>query len=376
MLLLEAQPVGDHDLLHQLRMLSERYVREGLDPNEQAELRQLIQLDTVSHALAAVRQGTTRSACRFPDRYDQDGTPLALHLGELRELTFILAAKSALEAEDGHIQEAWNFATTELRFTDALRTEHPYALRQLTRVVLIRVACRNIRRLCDGSIPSEQQQDLLDTHLKSLDDISPLELTADAERLLGERDFDHDELWQVEWDYIYRPRYEPDKLLQLLVFRLKFKPLVLADHAAYLRLLHAYARILEHPYDPNEADAFEKVYDEIVPGHPLTAKFAPSLGLLRERYLSMIAETRVTRLGLALLRYRESHGAFPPSLDALGLDYAVDPFTLKPLLYRLEGNSFMLYSVGPNGVDNGGTPWEGGIDEYDIVWRFSGLTER
>jgi hypothetical protein len=371
MLLLQGRPAGQRDLLRRLSTLSERYVREDLDPNEQAELRQSMQLDVVGHALAAIREGVTRSVCRFPDWYDENGTPLAPYLGRLRELTFILAAKAALEAEDGRIEEAWSTATTELRFADALRTDQPYALSQLVRASLICVACRTARTLCDTSIPSEQQYEALNAIIKDLDDTGPLRLTADADRLLGERDFDRGTFWQGHWDRIFGQRYNPGKLLCLLVYRLKLKPLILADHAAYLRLTHAYAKILERPYDPNEANPFDKVYDEIVPGHPLTASIDPSIGILRERYLGMITETRVTRVGLALLRYRERHGAFPQSLDALGLDYAVDPFTLKPLLYRPESSGFALYSLGPDRKDNGGIPRPlKGDAEYDLVWRF------
>ncbi len=64
---------------------------------------------------------------------------------------------------------------------------------------------------------------------------------------------------------------------------------------------------------------------------------------------------------LALRAYRLEHGAYPAALSALAPGYlkAVpdDPFALSgPLRYRLAGAKFVLYSVGPDGNDDGGKP--------------------
>ncbi len=64
---------------------------------------------------------------------------------------------------------------------------------------------------------------------------------------------------------------------------------------------------------------------------------------------------------LALRAYRLEHGAYPIALSALVPGYlkAVpdDPFALSGTLrYRLAGAKFVLYSVGPDGNDDGGKP--------------------
>jgi hypothetical protein len=63
------------------------------------------------------------------------------------------------------------------------------------------------------------------------------------------------------------------------------------------------------------------------------------------------------KLALALKRYRAEHGAYPGSLDALGI-VPKDPLTGQAFSYRLEGAGFVLQSkyVPPNaGVDI--QPW-------------------
>ncbi len=378
-LLLQAQPAGENNLLRHLGNLSNRYVDGTLDPNQHVEFRQLMQLDTVASALRVVEHGTTRPACSFNGPYDQGGFPFLPHLNDMPKLTRILAAKTILEAEDGRMNRAWDMAIVQLRFADALRTERTLVVSQLVRVAQITLACRTIERLCDDAIPGEQQQQHIQTLLEGFDDISPLKSTADAERLQGEWTFNlpKDELWLQCQNIVFSRSYVPEVFLRLRFYKLTFKPLFLADHAAHLRLMHGYAKLLERPYEPREADAFEKLYNEIAPGHTLTERLAWAMGRVRELYLRMIAETRVTRAGLALLQHRKTHGSFPEALDALALPYAQDPFSLKSLLYRPETDGFVLYSVGQDQKDNGGSPRQPkGDTEYDLVWRFPSQPDR
>ncbi len=72
-------------------------------------------------------------------------------------------------------------------------------------------------------------------------------------------------------------------------------------------------------------------------------------------------ETRLLLVTLALRAYHAEHGTYPESLQALGGKYLqripLDPFdTTRPLGYRRDGENYVLYSVGPDGVDNHGTP--------------------
>lgn len=64
---------------------------------------------------------------------------------------------------------------------------------------------------------------------------------------------------------------------------------------------------------------------------------------------------------LALRAYKAEHGSYPNRLDALAPHYLAhvpdDPFALStPLRYRRLGKTFLLYSVGPDGKDDGGKP--------------------
>jgi hypothetical protein len=61
---------------------------------------------------------------------------------------------------------------------------------------------------------------------------------------------------------------------------------------------------------------------------------------------------------LAIRLFCEDHQRLPASLQELVPDYLpavpLDPYSGQKLLYRVSESSHMLYSVGPDGVDNGG----------------------
>ena len=70
------------------------------------------------------------------------------------------------------------------------------------------------------------------------------------------------------------------------------------------------------------------------------------------------ARMGITLTACALQAYHRDNKRYPDSLAALGGVYIdklpVDPFRGKSLRYRLQGDKFLLYSVGPNLKDEDG----------------------
>jgi hypothetical protein len=398
-LLLKGQPAGKRSLLERLGDISGSLRQEPTEPEmiakrqqELAEFRQLIQQDVVSQALSIIQQGTHRPACRFERAYDR-GLPMNPYLGDLRHLIFILWAKARLEAEAGQPTLAWELAQTQLKFADALRQE-PVFISQVLRMGMIQGSCATIQRLCEALTPDEQQSQTLSDLLGALDDIRPLMLAADGERLLvGEWAFSlpKNELNKALWDWTSNaghgarltkhlfdvtrsgPNEHVSEVLHRIWFiRTTFKPAFLADHATYLRLANENTRLIGRPYSSEERQHSDEECSRITKHHVLTNILMPALGAIREAHCRATAMMRITRAGLALLQYKQAHGAFPSTLDAIALANLSDPFSEKPLLYRVEGDGFVVYSVGPDQKDNNGaTPQRPGQKtDCDIVWRY------
>jgi hypothetical protein len=78
-------------------------------------------------------------------------------------------------------------------------------------------------------------------------------------------------------------------------------------------------------------------------------------------------------VAFALARYHRDHGRYPERLDALAPKYLKevprDLFSEKPLIYRPAADGYLLYSVGPNGADDGGRGVEDMPAGDDLVVR-------
>ena len=89
----------------------------------------------------------------------------------------------------------------------------------------------------------------------------------------------------------------------------------------------------------------------------------------------MLAESslELTRIGFALTAYHREHGAYPQTLAELApgilAESTLDPCSGKEFVYRTTARGFVLYSVGTNLTDDGGTGHEDRPRGDDVVLR-------
>jgi hypothetical protein len=74
----------------------------------------------------------------------------------------------------------------------------------------------------------------------------------------------------------------------------------------------------------------------------------------------LIAHERLLAAELALRCYRSEVGRLPARLDDLIPNFLsnvpLDPFTDRPMIYRPHATNWLLYSIGQDGIDDGGAP--------------------
>lgn len=374
-LLLRAQPAPlkepdqrHKDLLGYISALYSRPAKNPLDPNESTELQELLSQDVVTRALDIVHEGTLRPACRFEHNYT-NGLQVNPFLSDLRGLARILGARARLEAESGRIASAWELAQSQLKFADALRQE-PAFVSQLVRLATIRLSCETIQELCRSAPPDRQLSETVISLLHTMDDNHPLVLATDGERLLiGEWLFNMPkrQLREAMRKEGLTEGHLPGLFDWAIFHRVTFRPSFLADHAAYLKHMHESVRIFQNPYS-------HEVRKEPATGkYRLSSILMPAVWRIKEIHLETAARMRITRSGLALLEHKQVHGTFPPTLDALGLEGLSDPFVDQPLRYRADGDGFVVYSIGKDLKDNGGSAKQPKQKtDFDIVWQFPG----
>jgi hypothetical protein len=353
--------------------LSDKFLKESIEPDKLAELKQLIEQDAVTQALSVVEQGTQRRSCRFDHDYNAGFNMLLPHLAGLRDLVRILGARSCLEAEAGRPDAAWNYALTQLKFADALRNE-PILISFLVRLASISTSCETIQKICKVAPPNAEQYKILESLLSDYEDRTPFVLALDGERLLG-----------GEWAFnLLRNGSAGDLSANinnesglgevLMNLYSAFKPLLIADQAAYMRIMDEYTRFAQQPSPPNDVNTIDRKAEQMRSRlNIVTSMLAPAIGRVNERYWEIIAEMRVTRAGLAVLQEKKTQGAFPQTLVGVKLKNLDDPFSKEPLHYKADGQGFILYSVGPDHKDNSGSPKEKKQKtDWDIVWSYTG----
>lgn len=80
----------------------------------------------------------------------------------------------------------------------------------------------------------------------------------------------------------------------------------------------------------------------------------PDVTTAFERELNLTVSVRCAVVAIVCERHRLRTGTWPKTLDELPQPLPSDPFTGQPLKYKLEDGGAVIYSVGPDGEDNGG----------------------
>ncbi len=114
-------------------------------------------------------------------------------------------------------------------------------------------------------------------------------------------------------------------------------------------------------------------FKELPSGDPISATVAYDFGkTLRTVFARNDAGNALWLTTLALRAYKLEHNAYPTKLQMLVPNYLkqvpADPFGGgEALRYKIVGNGYLLWSIGPDGIDNNGTP---------VSWPASASAER
>ena len=108
-----------------------------------------------------------------------------------------------------------------------------------------------------------------------------------------------------------------------------------------------------------------------VSGNPMLKLMSPALGLALRSFDSADVDRVGVQIMVAIERYRAEHDELPASLaelvPAFFDQFPSDPWAADaPLVYKLDDSDlgYTLYTVGFDGVDNGGTPAERAYDAF------------
>jgi hypothetical protein len=332
------------------RLPPETPVNQPRLDNLRAAMRQASQ--AVGPALRVAKYPTGR----YPITWSRDGIGTLLpHAGSAFNVAELLTMHALLRAHEGDVEEALVACRACLNTGRSLGDE-PAAISQVVRLSCRALALHSLERtLAHGEAASST--------LANLQQL--LEDEADQRVLLtmarGYRAITHQALEAIKSREFNRNSYGlaqpfglPDEVTNW-VEAAKAK----TCHAAVFRFANRFVEIAKLP--PNEQyEAFEQLAE---PDFEMPIIFPPKQQHWPKNharaYWNSEALLKCAIAALAAERFRQAKGRWPDKLQELVPDYLravpIDPFDGKELRVRQLSDGIVIYSVGPDGQDNGGS---------------------
>ena len=338
--------------------------------------------------MAELRSALAAAVMDFNLDYSHSYALLLPHLSKLKK-TEVLATGSAMEAmSGGDYSEAWQdlYAAVDLF---RLQSNEPIMITDLVRAAEARLAVAATWEALQCHSWTEEQLSGLQSKWSDVDLFSGSEATLSVERAFHATTLDqfrHTNSALAIYAVTISPPLPPNRSDSLRDKLKKYYDLYPGfwrwkSHWSYAEELYG-LQILTAAIDASRkiknTGAFVPAFNDLdlqftnitklnadATGHFLISP-AP---VIYHNYLLKLAEAetwrRLTVTAIAQKRYQLEHGAYPASLNELVPRYLpapmVDLMDGKPLRYRLRADGdFLLYSVGDDGQDDGGT--------RDIVW--------
>lgn len=305
------------------------------------------------HATQLLMEASRRPQCQFDLNWAPGIDTQLFHLGPMRDLTHFLGHAARVAAEDGRIPQAYALMSAGFRMAKHVATEpcptcllHAYAVDS-------EMAKAASSVLAKGMPAGDGLRELTEA-LTSRDFWSEY-----TEALKGDR--------AIVYDFLKRRCGTPEGLRRIRHDCGRSAHLVSACphlrlpffYAGRLEYLRGMARLIRDAAEPARNGCAEEHLVQSLPWYCFLAKMAlpesPCFRVCRDERIVMRA---ILQAAIELERCRNETGSYPRTLAALGADLGghADIFSGQELVYRLDGDGFLLYSFGPDLDDDGGRP--------------------
>ena len=359
-------------------------------------------------AFALLRQITGKPDFDFRINY-QDGFTVFnftnLCLPEAKRAAERLSTAAIYDLHNGDVTSAVENVRATLAIAQGLRDER-FVISELVRMAIAQIALTVNWEILQSSNLNDQQLAELQTNWASLDFVQSAEDAMAMERVYGQITTAkwRDSSAQLKHDLNLGPEAREKFGLkpESLWARAKLVPEIFLwrnwwSYKDQLRALKGDEVLIEtvrslqtngsfldaqlnqnHALDELGILKMDRDYDGVPYGEPnfhtLLSESVVSLSPVVERVMRNEAAKEIVITAIALKRYQLGHGNYPLDLNELVPEFLAavprDPVDGKPLRYRLNADgTFLLYSIGPNGKDDGGNPaLERGVEGSNFYW--------
>jgi hypothetical protein len=278
------------------------------------------------------------TAVRFPVNFAAGVNALLPHVQKLRQPIRLLALEAEWKAHHGDADGAADSLHAILCLGDALEQE-PLVVSQQVRMVFCYMGREGIRKLTPWVEFSDADLARFQADLRRPQFQTSLQRALVGERVVAGQAFREMPLWRITFA---------------------------EDYAAYLEISGRLQNSLDRPW-PRPLRELDQVKAEMGPNtgnrlsnlkHALTKQVVPSFWAMIEGGARHTAQNAAADAALAAERFRRAEGHLPETLEQLVPRFLPhlppDPYTgaAQRMIHAEDG--VLIYSVGLDGVDNGG----------------------
>jgi hypothetical protein len=330
---------------------------------------------------ARVQAALARPQARFPVEVADGFLGELPHLDRLRQETSCLLLEGLLAAHDEQPAKAVVHFEQMIQLGETVRGE-PYSISQLVRIACFERALNGMESLLVYTRPDEALLDRLGKLLAGIKLDDSFHQSLLGERVVGLAVFTrplaeiHSDSAGEGGDFLER-QIDKSSLSSLPINFIGFFSL---DHRLMLRTYDRVSELTRQGLWDGHLEAAAVISEAAVeadkfPPKIFTGMLMPVLRSVMHRFVSIESRRRCALAAIAVERFRrEQAGALPASLEELpaftpeGL--WLDPFDGQPLRYRITADGYLIYSVGPDRIDQQGlrTAPAGQPNARDVVF--------
>jgi hypothetical protein len=307
------------------------------------------------------------------------------HLAAVKSAAKVLQLRSIAELQMGQSDKAFADIKLSLRLVESIRTE-PFMISHLVRVAMVAITVQPVYEGLAENKWSDRQLAELDAELAKLDFLADYQFSIRGERVLHLKELEYVRRTGDMYGFLGGggPNYYHPVSLRLIPssFFYQNELTIARMHQQWsIPQVDITNRVVSPETVQQDDEATTNALRHFSPYRVFAQILMPAYGNAVKRFARAQSNVDLARVAIALERYRLAHGNYPDSLDSLAPQFMEkvphDVIGGEPLHYRRNGDSFILYSVGWNGTDDGGVTvqtkngvmdWEKG----DLVWKYPG----
>ena len=304
-----------------------------------------------------------RPLCRFPIEYEHEPSweILLPHLAHIKKLTQLFQVHALAQLETSNAPEAFDDLTLGFRVADSIRDE-PLLIDHLVRIAALQIALQTVREGLFRHSWTPEQLTQIQNHLESLNLLAEYKLAMRGERACSSGGLDYLRRNRKASATIFMdPNREETIALKLMPNGWFYQNMLGISEMHQKYLLPCVDENLHRIYPQIISNSVSAIR-QMKPGpyNFYVMMIVPSLQGACQRTGRTQTYVDAAVVACALERFRLKKEALPQTLEEMTPEFIQhipnDVIDGKPLRYlRKAGNAYLLYSIGWNGTDEGGT---------------------